>query len=281
MVQSILWVLCLFGLLLPGCAAGHESPAPGDPAAGRIGLEEKIGRVLPPGLVFRDESGTAVKLESLLGKPAILTLVYYTCEHICPLMLGGLAQALPRLVMTPGKDYRLITVSFDATDTPEIARDIKKNYTRAAGSLSAEGGWTFLVGDQANIDRLTRAVGFTYRKEVHGFNHPVVLIFLSPAGKISQYLGVTKYGYGADLPINFSSFDLNMGLTRADRGQEVTGVTKALLYCFSHEPPGQSKFFRFLSLVGLVTLAVMAAFFVYLQATTRRYRRGKGYDLDK
>ena len=280
-MSYILLGLCLLGLLLPGSAASHENLTSGDPGGEGIGLEEKTGRSLPPGLVFRDENGTVVKLESLLGKPAILTLVYYTCEHICPLMLGGLAQAVPRLTVTPGKDYRLITVSFDATDTPEIARSIKKNYIRAAGTLSAEGGWSFLVGDQANIDRLTRAVGFTYRKEIHGFNHPVVLIFLSPTGKISQYLQVTKYGYGADLPINFSSFDLNMGLTQAAQGKEVSGITKALLYCFSHEPPGQSKFFDFLAVLGLITLAVMAAFFIYLQVTTRRYRRGKGYDLER
>ena len=280
-MSYILLGLCLLGLLLPGSAASHENLTSGDPGGEGIGLEEKTGRSLPPGLVFRDENGTVVKLESLLGKPAILTLVYYTCEHICPLMLSGLAQAVPRLTVTPGKDYRLIIVSFDATDTPEIARSIKKNYIRAAGTLSAEGGWSFLVGDQANIDRLTRAVGFTYRKEIHGFNHPVVLIFLSPTGKISQYLQVTKYGYGADLPINFSSFDLNMGLTQAAQGKEVSGITKALLYCFSHEPPGQSKFFDFLAVLGLITLAAMAAFFIYLQVTTRRYRRGKGYDLER
>ena len=183
--------------------------------------------------------------------------------------------------MTPGKDYRLITVSFDATDTPQIAGSIKKNYIKAAGTAFAEDAWTFLVGDQENIDRLTKAVGFTYRKEIHGFNHPVVLIFLSPDGKISQYFKVTKYAYGADYPINFSSFDLNMGLTQAAQGKEVTGLTKALLYCFSHEPPGQSKFFSFLAVVGLVTLAAMAAFFIYLQVTTRRYRRGKEYDIEK
>ena len=279
-MRRILGVFGLLALLLPGLAAGHETLTPEGPEAG-IGLTEKAGQTLPPGLTFRDETGAQVKLESLLGKPAILTHVYYTCERICPLMLGGLAQALPRLVMTPGKDYRLITVSFDATDTPEGARQIKSNFTRGAGNLFAEGGWTFLVGDQANIDRLTRAVGFTYKKELHGFNHPVVLIFLSPAGKISQYLQVTKYGYGAEQPITFSSFDLNMGLTQAARGKEVTGFTRAVLYCFSHEPPGQSRFFDFIALIGLVTLAAMAAFFIYLQVTTRRYRRGKEYDIEK
>ncbi len=272
------WFIGFLVLLCADNGYGHETLETGGATGGEIGIEEKLGQVLPPGLVFRDENGEEIKLGSLFGKPVILTLVYYTCEHICPLMLGGLAPALPRLVMTPGKDYRLITVSFDATDTPQIAGDIKKNYIKASGSLFAEDGWKFLVGDQKNIDRLTKAVGFTYRKEIHGFNHPVALIFLSPAGKISQYLQVTKYGYGADYPITFSSFDLNMGLIHAAQGKEVTGITKAILYCFSHEPPGQSKFFTFVAVVGIVTLLAMAAFFIYLQISSRRYRRLRGYD---
>jgi protein SCO1/2 len=277
-MKNSLWFIGLLALLCADNGYSHETLEPSGAAGGEIGIEEKLGQVLPPGIVFHDENGAEVKVGSLFGKPVILTLVYYTCEHICPLMLGGLAQALPRLVMTPGKDYRLITVSFDATDTPQIAGDIKKNYIKASGSLSAEEGWTFLVGDQKNIDQLTKAVGFTYRKDVHGFNHPVALIFLSPAGKISQYLQVTKYGYGAEYPITFSSFDLNMALTEAAQGKSVTGLKKALLYCFSHEPPGQSKFFNFIALVGLVTLLAMAAFFAYLQVSSRRYRRLRGYD---
>ncbi len=128
---------------------------------------------------------------------------------------------------------------------------------------------------------MTRAVGFRFRKAVEGFNHPVVLIFLSPEGKISKYLQVTKYQYGAEYPITFSSFDLNVSLAEAAQGKAVTEFQRAILYCFSHEPPGQSKFFAFIAVVGLVTLAAMAGFFIYLRVSTRRYRRGKEYDLER
>jgi hypothetical protein len=69
-----------------------------------------------------------------------------------------------------------------------------------------------------------------------------------------------------------------MALTEAAQGKTVTGLKKALLYCFSHEPPGQSKFFNFIALVGVVTLLAMAAFFIYLQVSSRRYRKLRGYD---
>jgi protein SCO1 len=277
-LQYILWSLCLLGLLLPGRAAGHENLTPGDLEAGGIGLEEKTGQVLPPDMTFSDEKGAPVKLGNLFGKPVILTLVYYTCEHICPLMLSGLSQALPRLAFTAGRDYRVITVSFDETDTPAVARNVKRNYLKAAGSPAVDEGWTFLTGGRESIQRLTQSVGFRFRKDIHGFAHPVVLIFLTPTGKISKYVQVTKYQYGAEYPITFSSFDLNMALTEAAQGKTVTGVKKALLYCFSHEPPGQSRFFNFMAVVGLVTLLALAALFIYLQVSSRRYRRRKGYD---
>jgi protein SCO1/2 len=280
-MKGYVWFIGLLALVCTLNAYGHETLDTGSTGDGEIGIEEKTGQFLPPDLAFRDEKGAEIKLGDLRGKPAILTLVYYTCEHVCPLMLGGLSQALPRLTLVAGKDYRMITVSFDETDTPEKARNVRMNYIKAAGSAFPEEGWKFLTGNRESIQKLTQSVGFRFRKDIHGFNHPVVLIFLSPEGKISKYLPVTKYAYGAEYPITFSSFDLTMALTEAAQGKAVTGLKKALLYCFSHEPPGQSKFFTFIALVGLVTLAAMAGFFIYLQVSTRRYRRGKAYDAEK
>lgn len=280
-MKGHVWFLGLLALVCTQNAYGHDTPDTGGAGNREIGIEEKTGQSLPGDLAFRDENGADIRLRGLLGKPAILTLVYYTCEHICPLMLGGLAQALPRLDVVAGRDYRVITVSFDETDTPKIAQDIKKNYIKAAGPAFPAEGWKFLTADRGNIQKLTQAVGFRFRKEIHGFNHPVVLIFLSPEGKISKYLQVTKYQYGAEYPITFSSFDLNVSLAEAAQGKAVTEFQRAILYCFSHEPPGQSKFFAFIAVVGLVTLAAMAGFFIYLQVSTRRYRRGKAYDAEK
>ncbi len=280
-MRRAIWPLCFLILFCAGTGLSHETFDTGDGKTGAIGIEEKTGQLLPTDLVFRDETGAYIKMGDLLGKPVILTLVYYSCEHICPLMLGGLAQALPRLTLTAGNDYRVLTVSFDETDTPDMARNTRKNYIAAAGSSFPASGWHFLTGNRENISRLTQSVGFTFRKEIHGFNHPVVLIFLSPQGKISKYLQVTKYDYGAEYPIAFSTFDLTAALTEAAQGRTVTGFRRALLYCFAHEPPGQSNFFRFIAVIGLVSILALVGFFIYLQISTRKYRRGKEYDLER
>jgi protein SCO1 len=280
-MRKFLWFIFLGVLLSTGSIYGHETLGTGDAKPEEMGIVEKTGQIVPADLVFYDEKGDKVKLGNFLGKPVVLTLVYFSCEHICPLMLGGLSQALPRLAVVAGKDYRVITVSFDEADTPKIAQAAKKNYINAIGKSFPEDGWKFLTGKQESIHRLTEAVGFNYRKDIHGFSHPVVLVFLAPGGKISRYYYVTQFQYGAAYPISFSSFDLNMALTEASQGKAVTGIRKALLYCFSHEPPGHSKFFNFMAVVGLITLIAMVSFFIYLQVTSKRYRKGKEYDAEK
>ena len=113
--------LCI--LLIPTGLAAHEELLTAEEATtAGIGIEEKTGQTIPADITLYDENGAEVRLGDLLGKPAILTLVYYTCDRICPQMLAGLAQVLPQLSLTPDKQYRVLTVSFDETDTPEIAR---------------------------------------------------------------------------------------------------------------------------------------------------------------
>jgi protein SCO1 len=277
MKKVLLFIIPLI-FMFAGAGYGHDTLLPTDAGSGAIGINEKTGQYLPQDLSFHDEKGGTINLGELLGKPVILTLVYYTCDRICPFLLSGLAQAIPRLDMAIGRDYRIVTVSFDDTDSPGSVRAIKRNYLTATGMAVPEGGWSFLLGDQKNIEQLTEAVGFRFRRVTSGFDHPVVLIFLSPDGKISKYLYVTKYSYGTDYPISFSSFDLNLALREAAQGKAVTGFRKAVLYCFSHEPPGQSKFYNFIFVVGVITLIAMVSFFIYLQRTSGKYRKSRGYN---
>jgi protein SCO1/2 len=272
-MRIIAFILCLWILLVPAGAAAHEQMTAQEAAAAGIGIDEKTGQTIPADITLTDESGATVRLGDLTGQPVILNLVYFTCDRICPQMLSGLALALPQLSLTPGKQFRVLTVSFDATDTPGIARARKNNFIMAMGKPFPDEAWRFLTGSEGSIHRLTESVGFRYRRDLHGFLHPMVLIILSPEGKIVKYMQVTKYEYGQAYPITFAPFDLDVALTEAAQGKAVTGVQKAILYCFAHEPTGLGKFFGILTILGIITLVAMAAFFIYLKATEKRYRR--------
>jgi protein SCO1/2 len=269
-VSPLCWILLSFCLLLvqgvPAKALASNQP---------IGIEERIGRTVPQDIVLSDEQGREVTLGALIKRPTIMTLVYYSCGRFCPQLLAGLASALPQLPLQAVKDYQVVTVSFDASDTPAIARDLKRNYLMAAGGTVPADAWRFLTGDPRNIERLCTAVGFTFRKEHEGFAHPVTLILLSPDRRITRYIHVTKFAYGVEYPITFSTVGLSQALTDAGQGKASAATGKGFLFCFPHEPQRQQEFFHILTWIGAATILCLAALFVYLALSGRKPREGK------
>ena len=240
-----------------------------------VGLNENIGQKVSPDLTFLDETGSRVRLGDLVDRPTVLTLVYYHCSHICPQMLFGISQVLPKIKLAPGRDYKLITLSFDDKDTPGDARTQKINYIKAINRDFPAASWRFLTGDRENIEKLTHAVGVKYKQVMHGFVHPEVLIFLSPGGKITKYLHVSTSSYGVQYPVSFSPVEFTGALTDASKGIVGTPVTRTPLLCFPHEPEQQSKFYRMLSVFGVITILGMISLFAYLRITSKKSPGGK------
>ena len=239
------------------------SSAEGAGTQDNTGIEEKLGQRIPLDASFRNEEGKEVLLKEVMGKPIIVSLVYLKCSHTCPLLLGALAEVLGRLELKPLKDYSVLTISFDEEDTPDIARDKKKNYLQAINTPFPESAWRFFTGDRENIKKLTDAVGFYFRREESGFAHPVGLIILSPDGRIVRYL------YGR----TFLPFDLTMAITEADKGK--IGLSRGvLLYCFSYDQPGKRYVFNILKVFGTVMIVSVVSFFLYLTITGRRSQGG-------
>lgn len=227
----------------------------------KSGIDEQLGRQVPGNLVFHDETGNPVALERLIDRPTIVTLVYFSCSSVCPLLLGGLADSLSRLDLDPLKDYRVVTVSFDEKDTPQAALGQKKNYLPAAGESFPDASWRFLTGAEDSIKRLTESAGFAFRKEEGGFSHPSVLLFLSPDRRIVRYL------YGR----NFRPFDIRMAL--AEAAQKGPGFTAGDLLLFSYRYDDYENHYRFNLLKTLGTLLLFALVSLTLFALTTR-RRG-------
>lgn len=234
------------------------------------------GGYVPLGLIFYDEKGKEVRSGDVITRPTIVTLVYYSCDHICPQMLEGLGVALDKLSLVPGRDYDVLTVSFDERDTPEIAERVKKNYIGLIHLKPlSEDSWRFLTADKDDIKILTGTVGFHFQRDMHGFVHPAVLIILSPHGKITRYIYASKFAYGVAYPVTFSPIELKTALSDASQERVFTGRASTLLYCFPHEPKKQETFFNILSIAGTSMLFLLAAFFIYLVTTSRKFRGDK------
>jgi protein SCO1/2 len=216
--------------LAPSAAGGGALPAGERPAGLRdVGFDQRLDEQVPLDLALRDESGAEVHLGDFFhGKPVVLSLAYFDCPMLCGVVLNGLAGALRTLSFDAGKEFEVLTVSFDPRDTPAKAREKKQGYIERYHRPGAAEGWHFLTGDQAAIDRLTRAVGFRYAydPEHAQFAHAAGVVVLSPAGRIARYL------YG----VEFSPRDLRLALIEAAAGRIGSPVDQILLFCFHYDP---------------------------------------------
>jgi protein SCO1/2 len=229
-------IVCAALLAAAPAFAQHEGPArPTAPAAARpaildrIGYDQRLGDTVPSDIVLRDESGRDVRLGDLLGKrPVVLTLVYYECPMLCTLTLNGLSGALKTLDFDIGREFDVVTVSFDAREKAPLAAAKKKAYLARYGRAGAEQGWHFLTGDEAQIARLTAAVGFRYAwdEKTRQFAHPSGVVLLTADGRIARYL------YG----IEYAPKDLRMGLMEAAERRIGTALDHAMLFCYQYDP---------------------------------------------
>ncbi|HEV7550939.1 MAG TPA: SCO family protein [Candidatus Angelobacter sp.] len=226
------------------------------PGLKNVGIQQNLNTQIPADLSFRDEYGNTVKLGDYFGKkPIILSLVYYQCTMLCGEVLNGLDTALRVLKFDVGKEFDVLTVSFDPKDTPEVATIKKAEYLKRYKRPGAENGWHFLTGQQPAIDALTKAAGFQYQYDPKSeqFAHSTAIMILTPEGKIAQYY------YG----VEYAPKDLRLGLIQASNHKIGTVVDEVLLYCY-HYDPNTGKYgaaiFSILRLSGAATVLIMGVF---------------------
>ena len=199
------------------------------PRLENVGIEQHLNGQVPPDLAFVDDTGRAVKLGDYFGKkPIILNLVYYNCTMLCGEALAGLAGAMKMVKFDVGKEFDVVTVSFNPQETPEIAAAKKKDYLERYGRPGAASGWHFLTGPPESINALTKAVGFQYQYDpkLNQYAHATAIMVLTPQGRISRYF------YGVDFPPK----DLRMGLVEASQGKIGNPIDQVLLYCYHYDP---------------------------------------------
>jgi protein SCO1 len=215
-----------------------------------IGIVEKLGQTIPLDLTFYNEKNDTVALRSLINKPTILSFVYFDCPGLCSPLLDGIADVVSKMDLSLGKDYDIITISFNTKDTPEKARIKKQNFIQKIDEKD-RGSWTYLTGDLENIQKITEAAGFRYKPQGVDFAHPATIILLSPQGKITRYL------YG----VSFLPFDLKMAVIEAGKGLAQPTRSKVLQYCFGYDSVSRSYTLQFTRLIGAFML-IAAAFFI-------------------
>jgi protein SCO1/2 len=237
-----------------------------------VGIDQRLNEQVPLETVFRDETGREVRLGEYFnhGKPVIITLVYYECPMLCNEVLNDLTGSLKSLSFDVGKEFEVVTVSFDARETPQLAADKKASYMARYGRAGAEAGWHFLTGDQKAIDALTQAVGFRYAYDEKSkqFAHASGIMLTTPEGKLARYF------YG----LEYAPKELRLSIVEASAGKVGTPVDALLLYCY-HYDPASGKYglaiINIVRLAGVITvLGIIALLFVLRRREGRRDAAG-------
>jgi protein SCO1 len=240
----------------PGTAAS-EIP----PQLQEVTFEQRLNTTLPLDATFRDDRGQTVKLGDYFGrKPVVLAFVYLQCPMLCSQVMNGISSSLKVLPFTPGADFDVVLVSFDPRDTPQIAAEKKRAHMEYWGSEETAGGWHILTGDEANIQRVTSAAGFTYRwDEASGqFAHASGVLVATPDGRLSRYF------YG----VEFSPKELRLALVESGEGKVGSAIDQLLLYCYHYDPSTGQYGVVVMNLVrlgGIVTVVMMAGFILLMR----------------
>jgi len=271
-VFLLLWMIAV----APPAFAHDEQAAQSAPSAAVIAsdvtIEQRLYAQVPRELIFTDETGRAVALDRYLdGKPVLLAFVYYDCPQLCPLVLEGLARSLRPLDLKPGGDYRVIAVSIDPRETPELA-GTKKRALMERLPPQAAAGWHFLTGVQHSIDSLAETAGFRYVENEKGkadrYVHAIGAVALTPEGKISRYF------YGFD----YAPRDLRLALIEASGNRIGSAVDQLLLLCYKYDP-AQGKYT--LSILNVLRFSATATVLLLGGFLMLMFRRERNLTTDR
>ena len=250
---------------LYGARPSSGSPSTGLPTALRdVRIEQKLNQQLPLDLTFHDENGQEVRLGKYFGqKPVVFALVYYDCPMLCTQIINGMVTSFRVLPFQIGKEFDVVTISFDPRETAALAASKKKvyiDYLPDKMQAGANSGWHFLTGDAANIERITDAVGFRYHYDeaTKQFAHASAIMVTTPEGKLSHYF------YG----VNYSARDLRFGLIESSQNKMGSVTEQLSLYCYQYDPKtGKygAAVMRVLRITGVITLLGIIALIVFLR----------------
>jgi protein SCO1 len=223
----------------------------------QVGFEEKQGQFADLSTKLVNESGDTVILKDILTKPTILNMVYFECPGTCSPLMWGISKFIDAVDLQLGKDYNVITISFDPTERIDLGIKKKASYLSTMKNKESAKNWQFFVSDSINIAKLTQSVGFKYEKINGQFVHPTGLIALGADGKIIRYLR----------GIDFMPFDIKITMVEAAKGKIGPSINRLLAICYGYDSKGNQFVFNVTRVSAIVIFFMVILIFIVLAFT--------------
>jgi protein SCO1/2 len=216
-----------------------------------VGIVEHLGKQIPLDLKFVNDKFDTVTLRHLINKPTILSFVYFDCPGLCSPLLDGVGDVIKKTNMELGKDYQVITISFNYRDTPVKAKEKKKRFVEKYSQGKGD-GWIFLTTDSTTIFKITDATGFKTKAVGLDFVHPSAIIAVSPQGVITRYL------YG----ITFLPNDFKLSIYEANKGQTRPTIQRIMMLCYSYDQTSQRFALDVTKIAGILIVFFILVFII-------------------
>ena len=227
----------------------------------QVGFEEKQGQYADLNVKLVNEAGDTVFLKEVINKPTILNLVYYECPGTCSPLMWGISKFIDAIDLQMGKDYQVVTISFDPTERINLGIKKKASYISTMKKKEAAKGWLFFVSDSADIAKLTQSIGFDYEKINNQFVHPTGLIAIASDGKIIRYLR----------GIDFLPFDIKITMIEAAQGKIGPSINRLLAICYSYDNKGNQFVFNVTRVSAIVIMFFVVLIFLVLAFTRVKF----------
>jgi protein SCO1/2 len=220
----------------------------------QIGFEEKQGQYADLSVKLVNEAGDTVQLKDVINKPTILNLVYFQCAGTCSPLMWGVSKFIDGVDLQLGKDYEVVTISFDPSERIKLGIDKKDSYLSTMKKKEEAKNWLFFVSDSSNLARLTQSVGFNYQRVNDQFVHPTGLIALAADGKIVRYLR----------GIDFLPFDIKITMVEAADGKIGPSINRLLAVCYGYDTKGNQFVFNVTRVSAIVISFIILVIFLFL-----------------
>ena len=238
---------------------GHQDPNVFDEDTALAYSRAALGRRLGAHVLTAPD-GTPVTLAGLAGRPLIISFVYTSCVHTCPILTQNLERAVEMARDTLGRDsFRVATIGFDAPkDTPERMA----LFARQQGV--GDDGWLLLSADAETVAALSAELGFVFFRSPKGFDHITQTTLIDAEGRVVRQI----YGPNFEPPALVEPL-MDLALGRPLAGDTLGGLIDRLrLFCTIYDPKldryrlDYSIFVAFA--VGTLSLGAVAVFLVHL-----------------
>ncbi len=225
-------------------ATGH---APGSEFDSSVALkisQEAINNQLE-GHKFIDVDGKRLTLSDFRGKPLVLSMIYTSCYHICPMTTRHLSSIVEKARETLGEDsFSVAVIGFDAQfDTPEKM----KNFADKQG-ISGK-GWNLLSMAGEDVEALSKDIGFVYYPSSNGFDHIIQATIIDAGGKVYRQV----YGQTFSTPLLIDPLiELVLGRPQPAQSHLSSLMTKIKLFCTTYDPVRDGYYFDYSLFLGML-----------------------------